>query len=269
MVCIFVAGGGRRSIHVSYLGCRAQFNIGRLGLLLFPKFYNGNSVENRPAQPPRPALPRPSKHVSWTVALGVAMRSHCARDDDDEEQSRDNSGDTVQNDHSDGRRRRGAQWVLCLVLIATGIAVAIAISWDTDSVFLVGGKPVDGSEDKARVVFVRHGVDGEELHHLLGTAGLVVAVVGRGAVQDDGRDVGLLVGLLKDGLGIVEARVVAGVAADVGDIVGRDVCDAGEVGVVQIALDLVVSIPCQRQALVRDTGSGRHEPNWLPAASRG
>ena len=70
----------------------------------------------------------------------------------------------------------------------------------------------------------------------------IVAVVGDGAVQDDGGDVGLLVGLFEHSLGIVEAGVVARVAADVCDLVGGDAGDVGEVCVVQVALDLVVRV---------------------------
>jgi hypothetical protein len=106
----------------------------------------------------------------------------------------------------------------------------------------VCGQVVNGVEDGSRVVCTRHGVDGELLHHLLRVGLGIAAIGGSSAVEDGSRDVCLLVGLLEDGLGIVEAGVVGGVAADVGDVVSRDIGDVGEGCVVEVALDLVARV---------------------------
>jgi len=160
-----------------------------------------------------------------------------ARDDNDEEQGGDDACDAVQNDHGHGCGRGRAQRVL-LGRLAGEVVPAAGPALDVHKV-LGGNRQADqGVMHFGCILLAYHGQDGEALHRLLGRVLFVVAVVGHDAVQDDARDVCILVGVGEDALGVDETRVVARVAANVGDVVVGDARDIGEVGVVQVALDL-------------------------------
>jgi hypothetical protein len=73
------------------------------------------------------------------------------------------------------------------------------------------------------------------LLHLLSAVLHIVAVVGRGAVQNGARYLGASVRVLEDTLGIDEARIVAGIAADEGNGAVGDVCRVVGVCSVEIA----------------------------------
>jgi hypothetical protein len=67
----------------------------------------------------------------------------------------------------------------------------------------------------------------------------IATVVGSSAVQEDACNVAALKGCLEDSLGLGEAGVVAGVAADEGDVADGDVGGVGEVGDEDVALQLL------------------------------
>lgn len=228
-----------RRIRICYFSSWPQLNVGRFLRLFLAKLYNRDGVEYGPSQTSSPALSRSSQHVSWTVSLGVPMCTYSTGDDDDQEQGCYDTRDAVQDDHGYSCRWRGSQWVLRLVWfvpsIPTGITCPPAL--DLYEVLHVCGQIADSVQYLTRLLGGSHGVDGEIIHYRLRAFLGIVAVVGDGAVQDNGRDVRLCVGLLEDFLGIVETSVIARVAADICDLVGRDVGDAGEVCVVQVTLD--------------------------------
>lgn len=103
---------------------------------------------------------------------------------------------------------------------------------NVDEVFHVCGQVINGIEYKSRISFARHGIDSELQYHLLRVVLVIIAIVGGGAVKDGSRNVSLLISLLEDGLGTVEAVVVAGVATDVCDLISSDVGDVGEICVI-------------------------------------
>jgi hypothetical protein len=224
-------------ICISCLRGGGQFDIGWLGRLFLAKLDNGNRVQDGATQPPRPALPRSSQHVAGPIAFGVAVRAHGAGDDDNEEQRRDDARDAVQDDHGHSRRRRGAQRILRgartpIAAVAAVAVVAPALHADGER----GGR--GGRQERGGRLLVGHGEHGEVPQRLLVAGLLIVAVVGGGAVQDGARDVGLVIGVLEDLLGAGQARVVGGVAADVGDVADGNAGRVGVVCVVEAALDL-------------------------------
>jgi hypothetical protein len=214
-----------------------QFDIGWLGRLFLAKLDNGYRVQDGATQSPRPALPRSSQHVAGPIAFGMTVRAHGAGDDDDQEQRCDDARDAVQDDHGHGRRRRGAQRILRRPRTPTAAVVAVVVVASALHADRERGRR-DRSQDRGRGLLVGHGEHREVLQRLLVAGLLIVAVVGGGAVQDGARDVGLVEGVLEDLLGAGQARVVGGVAADVGDVADGNACGVGVVGVVEVALDL-------------------------------
>jgi hypothetical protein len=170
----------------------------------------------------------------------MAVCTNGARDNDDEEKSRDDACDAVQDDHGNSSRGRRPEWVLGPALLAArGAIVSVPSALDLHKVLHVWRLVFDGVPKLGGLDFAHHGQYGEVLQHVLAIILLVVAVVGLGTVENDARDVGITVGVFEDALGIDEAGVVVGVTADVSNIAGGDVGDVGEVCVVQVAFDLV------------------------------
>lgn len=214
------------------LGRGRQLYVSWLRGLFLAKLDNGNGFQDCSSKTSCSALTRPAQDVARTIAFGMAMCSDSSCDDDDQKQGGDDPSDAVQDDHCNSRGWRRTQGVLLRKAAIVAVAVASPLHLDGKCRRLA-----HVIEERRGGLLVSHGEYGKILQHLLVVVGVIGAVVGHGAVQDDTRDIGSLVRIFEQTLGVHITGIVGSVAVYVGNLAVGYGCVRGRVGVIEAALD--------------------------------
>lgn len=66
----------------------------------------------------------------------------------------------------------------------------------------------------------------------------IIAVIGRGAVEYDARNIRVFIRFLEHTLSADQPRIIRGITTDICDFARDDACDVGEVDVAKVTLNL-------------------------------
>lgn len=133
-----------------------QFYVTSLRIVLFlSKLDDRQRLQHSSCQSSCSTLPRPSQYIPRSVSFRVTVRSHGASDYDDKEKRGDDTGDAVENDHSDRRRGRGSSRRVVPIIGRTHAVSAViqrALLANAPVVLISGGCEALGSSCKYSVV---------------------------------------------------------------------------------------------------------------------
>lgn len=205
------------------LRVRAQlhvpFDVVGLGVVVVAELDDRNGLQHGAGDPSGSTLPGASGSVARPVAFGVPVGADGAHDDDGQEESRDDAGDAVEDDHGG-------------VGVVAGVPAVAIVHRDTlygerhvgdDAAGAgTGGGRVENGLNGLRGV---GGQDRKDVGVVVGTAFIrgVIAMVGLSGVQEYGCRLLLRGDDVGDGLTRIEIAGIGGwIATDEGDVSGLD-----------------------------------------------